>query len=139
MLNENIREKCIYNLVDEYDDEDRHIFFNYLYNVRFSCLELEGKITSQCAHRVIQNLGIDADMVHKCKDNQFTNNGWHINTLLEEDREKSDEYGVSLTPAMFINKFPYQGKWEGQSIFNAICQGFKIDKLPAVCDPGHDI
>ena len=44
-----------------------------------------------------------------------------------------------MTPAMFINKFPYQGKWEGESIFNALCQGFAIDKLPAVCDPSHDI
>ena len=45
MMDENIREKCIYNLVSEYNEPDEVIFFNYLYNVRFSCLEVEGKIT----------------------------------------------------------------------------------------------
>ena len=64
MLAENVREKCIYNLVDAYDDEDRHIFFNYLYNIRFSCLELDGQITDTCSHKVMKNLGIDTEMVH---------------------------------------------------------------------------
>ena len=107
MLAENIREKCIYNLVDAYDDEDRHIFFNYLYNVRFTCLELDGQITDECSHRVMKNLGIDTEMVHKCKDRKYLRSGFHINSLLEGDREKSDQYGVTLTPSMYINEFPY--------------------------------
>ena len=53
MLSENIREKCIFSLVDEFNDDDRHIFFNYLYNVRFTCLEPEGRITALCATQVM--------------------------------------------------------------------------------------
>ena len=33
MLHENLRQRCLYEMVDEYDDEDRHIFLNYLYDV----------------------------------------------------------------------------------------------------------
>ena len=59
LLSENIREKCIYNLVDEFNDDDRHIFFNYLYNVRFTCLEPEGRITMKCANNVMARLKIN--------------------------------------------------------------------------------
>jgi len=62
-MDENIREKCIYNLVKEYDETDDLIFFNYLYNVRFSCLEVEGKITDICANHQMEELGINVQTV----------------------------------------------------------------------------
>ena len=63
---ENIREKCIYDLVEEYNDIDVHIFFNYLYNIRLSCLEPEGKITDVCAKRVLADIGIDDRAIRVC-------------------------------------------------------------------------
>ena len=90
MIKENIREKCIYNIVDEYNDNDRHIFFNYLHNLRFSCLETAGEITDSCANTVMNALKIDIQQVKNCMENTEIEAGsYHINTLLEEDREQS--------------------------------------------------
>ena len=75
MIKENIREKCIYNIVDEYNDNDRHIFFNYLHNLRFSCLEPAGEITNSCANTVMNALKIDIQQVKNCMENTEIESG----------------------------------------------------------------
>ena len=37
--------------------------------------------------------------------------------FFEEDREKTIEYGITLTPAVVINGHPFRGKLEGSAIF----------------------
>ena len=87
-MNENIREKCIYNLVSEYNEIDDLIYLNYMYNVRFSCLEVYGKITETCANREMRSLGIITNIVKECMKNSILiNESQHMITLLEEDRE----------------------------------------------------
>ena len=63
----------------------------------------------------------------------------HVVNLLEEDREQATQYGVSLTPALYINGFEYQGEWQGQDIFRQICSTYARAEIPLVCDPMHDI
>lgn len=69
MLRENVRAKCIYNEVDEYNENDRHLWFNYLYNLRFSCLEVDGTITNFCAGTVMNQLKINRIAVNDCMAN----------------------------------------------------------------------
>ena len=105
MMQENIREKCIFSLVDEYNDEDRHIFFNYLYNVRFSCLEPYGKISKNCARGVMKQLKINTTAIEACIGRNMPKQTatTHVSILLAEDREEANDFGVALTPALFIN------------------------------------
>jgi len=63
---ENIRSKCIYNIVDEYNSDDEHIWFNYIYLARFECLEIEGNITYECSNKIMKRLGINQPTVNSC-------------------------------------------------------------------------
>ena len=67
ILHENLRERCLYEMIDEYDDESRHIFLNYLYDTKHSCLEIgTGNIHHNCAKRVMEKLGISYESVYNC-------------------------------------------------------------------------
>ena len=67
ILHENLRERCLYEMIDEYDDESRHIFLNYLYDIKHSCLEIgTGNIHHNCAKRVMEKLGISYESVYNC-------------------------------------------------------------------------
>lgn len=92
MLKENVRAKCIYNEVDAYNENDRHLWFNYLYNVRFTCLEVYGTITDGCAVRVMNRLKINRQEVAECMYNNTIKEmgDSHINTILEEDVETAN-------------------------------------------------
>ena len=37
--------------------------------------------------------------------------------FFETDRQRLLEYGITLTPALVINKRPYQGELKGDAIF----------------------
>jgi len=140
MLRENVRAKCIFNEVDEYNENDRHLWFNYLYNIRFSCLEVEGTISDFCANRVIGSLKINSQEIKWCMANTTIRKGnSHINAILEEDRTQAIQYGVTYTPSIYINGQQYTGKMKGEPIFRQICQSFNIYKLPEVCDPTYDL
>lgn len=78
MLEENIRTKCVYNMVEEYNTEDEHIWFNYVYNTRFSCLEVEGTVTTECSNSVLDLLGIDKKAIEDCSRRSNTNYGSRI-------------------------------------------------------------
>lgn len=78
MLEENIRTKCVYNIVEEYNTDDEHIWFNYVYNTRFSCLEIEGTVTTECSNRVMDLLGINKEAIDDCTHRSNTNYGNRI-------------------------------------------------------------
>ena len=55
LIRENLREKCIYAIVGDMKNEwDVHLFFNYLYNVYFQCLNREMQLTDRCANFVME-------------------------------------------------------------------------------------
>ena len=69
MLEENLRERCIYEiLAEEKDESDDHLFFNYLFNVHLGCLQMDRAITKKCAERRMENLKIDVERVNYCID-----------------------------------------------------------------------
>ena len=88
MLHENLRQRCLYEIAAEYDDEDRHIFLNYLYDVRVDCLEKEGKITHNCSQRIIKKLGVSWQSVLECikYERAGIDNKTEMQDLFEEDR-----------------------------------------------------
>ena len=57
----------------------------------------------------------------------------------EMDRERQLEYGITLTPAVVINKHLYQGELKGEAIFRQICQSFPPGKSPELCTEGYDL
>lgn len=97
LIKENLRERCIYQTIGEMNDEqDDHLFFNYLYNVSFQCLQRHMKVTDMCAGRVMEELGIEHDVIEQCIENSFVQPGdWRsFNMLLQEDREHANDLGI---------------------------------------------
>ena len=119
MLHENLRQRCLYEIAEEYDDQDRHIFLNYLYDVRVYCLEAEGQITHSCSKSVMNQLDINRQSVFECiaYERKGIDNTTEMKELFEEDRVQMLDYGVTLTPAVVINGQPFRGSLDGDTIF----------------------
>ena len=67
LITENLRERCMYEEIGEMEDEfDDHLFFNYLYNMHFTCLNNDRELTDHCANRQMKNLGLPVDKIEKC-------------------------------------------------------------------------
>ena len=47
------------------------------------------------------------------------------NSLIEKEIEYEKNYGTSMFPAVVINNQTFRGQLERESVFNAICSGFK--------------
>ena len=88
MLMENLRERCLYEMADEYDDEDSHVFLNYLYNMRVSCLEKSKRVYGSCSEKVMHRLSINVESVRNCMGYQKSHSGTSTNMseFFESDR-----------------------------------------------------
>ena len=65
------------------DEADDHLFFNYLYNVYYECLQAQMKVEDECAARVMRMLDIDHDAVEDCIANSFVQHGnWDSYNLI---------------------------------------------------------
>ena len=77
LLEEGLRERCIFEVLEEkrvkagQTRDDLHLLFNYMYNVRSSCIDDQGVIRRNCAERTMRQLGIDFDSVHSCITQSF--------------------------------------------------------------------
>ena len=105
-MQENLREKCIYLNENQKFKDDEHIFFTYLYNMRFDCLEQRRTIARECAEEKMTELAIDVQKVQKCIEDSFisSNNFQSYNETLETDRKQAELYGVTLNPSIVINR-----------------------------------
>ena len=103
---ENLREKCIYTSDSRSFREDEHIFFTYLYNMRFDCIEQRNTLDRECAEEKMTELGIDANKVQQCISDSFmaSNNFQSNNDVLSADRTNAERYEITLNPTVVINR-----------------------------------
>lgn len=97
LIDENLRERCIYTAIGEWEDEfDDHIFFNYLHNIHLSCLKGELQITKECAEKQMADLGIPVDLINECMIDSFEIKGAYssYNDMLFDDREATTDLGI---------------------------------------------
>ena len=141
VLQENLRQRCLYEMTNEYTDLDDHVYLNYMYDVRADCLEGQGygRISANCSRSVMQRLGIDWKLISSCVSYQSADKQHSSTYLFQEDREKLLEYGITLTPALVINSHPYLQALDGDSIFRHICQSYTIEKTPDICKEGYNL
>ena len=136
ILEENVRERCIYEVIgDKRNDDDEHVFFNYLYNMKKECLEKKGTIKESCSRNVMWELEIDWSKVEKCMNHSFTDveERGEDNILLQRDRLHANELGVHQVPALAINSHRYRGEMKGEDIFQSICASYRVNAIPTVC------
>ena len=110
------------------DEYDSHLFFNYMFNLHLTCLQLEKEISDKCANRVLRDLEISVDKVDHCmKDSFEVYDDWESpNYILEEDRESANHLGIQMNPSVTINGFLYNGDLKAEHIFNQICRSYHV-------------
>jgi hypothetical protein len=137
VLNEDIRQYCIYNLAKEGKLEgystNRGIFsgltekhdytvayFEYIKQVHELC---RNRITEHCSKQALHALNIDHNIVEGCVNNTHVNNG-HDNSLLKAMAEKWTTFGHNLIPSINLNKKTFRGRLTPDNVFEGICAAF---------------
>ena len=127
LLYENLREKCIYEIVgDKPDQNDGHTFFNYIYWMHVQCLSGSGTLSEACANKVMDKLDIPVEEVNACINESFVETGDFdsYNRLLGADREFANHSGSNMSPSVTIDGKPYLGKFKADDIYEAVCKSY---------------
>jgi hypothetical protein len=151
ILEESIREKCVYIVSDNemrtvtmgYVGGDNK-WFSYMYNMYVDCIGNDRFDLKKCAEQVMWEVGVDKQKVNKCIEDSFENyqqNGLQgYNQMIETDAQESRFIGFTMHPAVTINGAIYRGDLDGADIFSAICNAFKSkDSRPSYCSRDFDI
>ena len=142
LIRENIRQRCIYEIIGDLDDEwDDHMWWNYVYYMSLSCVNPRSDVEDECADKIMDVIGIKKEKVNKCIDESFGEPGdWNsYNNMLARDREQINDLGIKMNPTITINSHPYDGELRGEKVFAAICKAYAISKIPEVCSSEFDI
>lgn len=128
ILYENLRQKCLYNLLTE--SGKTHLWWDYVLRAHSVCYN---GIDTDCSEQTHDKLGLDFDETQRCVDDSFykANRESSENDILRDELEYMRKYGPQYFPAAVINNITYRGVLEPENFFDAVCAGFK-DK-PSQC------
>jgi len=139
VVKENIRQDCVWRVVNATSQQYR--WWSYVNGFQTSCSGSKATWTQDCARQVLQQSGINVNLVETC----VTNSGSVINgtnAVLEQILADQQEYGIFLLPQVLINKATYHGSYSCPNdppdfskcaVFQAICSGFLDSTEPIVC------
>jgi len=113
-LNQDIREICVLKY-----QKDK--FWDFIEKINKSCTSQNA---DTCWEQIGKDLGIDTQKIKDCQNSEG-------NSLLEQELNLVQEYGVSGSPQLFINGVEYQGERTSEGYKNGICSGFET--LPSEC------
>ena len=95
MLEENLRQKCIYTSVD------KESYWKYMMRFSTTCADfMEPKFDSSCAADQMKDLNIDSGKVKDCMDNVLVKKDY---TLIKNDVDKYNKGKVFQLPQLRIN------------------------------------
>ncbi|MEM3727348.1 MAG: DsbA family protein [Candidatus Bathyarchaeia archaeon] len=114
-LNQDVRELCIW----KYYAHD--LWWDFVIQVNNKC---SAGNADTCWEPIARDLGIDVEKIKTCQKDE-------AESLLENEIELNEEYGVRGSPTVFINDKLYQGSRTPEAYKQAICTGF-VTK-PAEC------
>jgi hypothetical protein len=96
MLEENVRQKCIY-----LSNENKELYWKYMIQFSKTCGDfMEPKFDSQCSNEIINNLKIDVGNINACMYTVFYSKN---HTILRKDFESYSKNKVFQVPQMRIN------------------------------------
>ncbi|MCK4319148.1 hypothetical protein KAW38_01090 [Candidatus Micrarchaeota archaeon] len=114
-LNQDIREKIIYNLYGA------QMWMDYVYKVNAQC-SLNG--IEECWQGPAEELGINISEVEEIYETQF-------NEIADGEVLKTAEWAVRGSPTLYINNMLYNGQRDPESYKTAICSAFLSE--PEAC------
>lgn len=141
ILNENIRQKCIYNLSFQQDIFIKD-YFTYMKSFHKNCV-LSKDFSHSCSDKVINKEleGIDSIDVKKCVEDSYedklTDSNKFIinNNMLEKENEAKKKYNVHVIPGIIVNGRPIYGAIKAYNAIEAVC-GAMSDSPKGYCSTG---
>jgi hypothetical protein len=127
ILIEDLREKCLYQIVEK-SGQSTDKWWEYMQYVHRMCYDLISEDCSKMGHKQI---GFSFEDTMKCVEDSFIpefslkpNMQRDDNKILKEEAEKWKAYGSAYWPAIIINQRTYRGDMVPDSVFAALCSSF---------------
>ncbi len=115
-LNQNIRERCVY------EDMGTKEFFEFTLAMNKKC---NAQNADGCWEGVAKELGLDTEKIAKCERERGIE-------FAKGDKELNDLLKVQGSPTLFIDGQAYNGARTPEGYLSALCAAF--DKKPSECD-----
>lgn len=140
IINENLRQKCIFNMAFTFDPFGKD-YFKYIDGFYTNCLSSESKVFSEsCSNKVIEDslkhieVSDVRDCVKKSYDGEINSNNSFIinNKMLQEDYEVEKRYNVQILPGIIVNGREIYGAIKAYNLFEAICGS--LVESPSFCN-----
>ena len=129
ILYENLREKCLHNILQDKGSDDE--WWDYMKYAHVNC---RTDINEDCSKAAMEKIySATFAEVNKCVEDSFdgTNHKKDDNSILFSESENFKNNGPHVFPALVINNQTYRGFLNPDHVFEALCNGFK-DK-PSEC------
>ena len=147
ILEENIRQKCIFDLSRKDDKLVNYkqafygeAYFNYMRNFEETCLNKDKskpKFNKECSEEVSRKLELNIESINKCYTESFEgtitdSNKYKLkNKLLEASTTVQTNYNIQVIPSVTVNGREVFGSYQAYNTFEAICSGFQEE--PEAC------
>lgn len=140
---ESIKQKCIYKLVYENNNNpiEKQLFWNYMIKFYDNCIGEKNNYDKICSNKIISSIGLKEQNIQNCIYDSFIGssidkqkeNYYKIlkNKILDEEYEIRKRNFITRVPTLTINGKLYDGSWRGEYVFDALCAS--LNKKPKVC------
>lgn len=93
-------------------------------------------INEDCSKSAHSKYGLDWDKTMKCVTDSFDHSDQSLwfsskNKIFDDELKYWKKYGAQFFPSVVINNRTYRGNLEPESVFQALCSGFK--NTPKIC------
>lgn len=137
VVEENLRQMCLWRTQVENRTDDPKVWFDYVVKYLDDC-HTPKTWGEACSHGILTQLGVDVADITKCIDDS---NVGENNTLIANDIKLQYDSGIFFTPTVTINNMPYLGALSCSSpidkstcgVLSAICSGYADGSSPQTC------
>lgn len=130
---ENLRRKCIWNIVSKEDPGVGLKWWKYVKDSGEECGQDENVFKERkCAEKIMRKHKIDAHEVEKCMQ-PYGLDVDEKNPLLEEELKEQTALQLLRLPALYVDGVHARGRVDPTSILGMICAGYGVHDPPEIC------
>lgn len=132
VVKETVRRLCIWEMFGQ--DGTGIEWWDYVRGFSDTCDNVSFFSRDDCIREVMDGIGIDFDLVEECIFSHGPLENDAENDLLQKQIQDKKENGIVIMPVAYVNGVAVRGALEVETIFKAICAGFKTGTAPEICD-----
>ena len=141
IVTENLRQICIWKLVNSTVGGYSDLWWNYVTQFDADCAPSSSTWNDDCAGTILGNLGLSHSWVTDCMANSGGTTADAENYLLEEEMQAKADGGIFYLPTVTINNVAHRGTLDCPepldvstcTVLEGICAGFATGTAPAAC------